>query len=64
MIRTVPYPELLPCPGPLVWFRVAPQPGKFEAGAVLECSRCRDILTTGNFMNGAHLRTPIIVSPR
>jgi hypothetical protein len=48
----------------MVWFRVKEHPGQFQAGAVLECSCCRTVMTTGNFMDRAHLRTPIIVSPR
>lgn len=66
VMDTLPFPALLPCPGPLVWFRVGRYDGGCECGwgAVLECSRCRAVLTTGNFMDGAHLFTPIMVSPR
>lgn len=63
VIRTMPFPRLAPCPGPLVWFTVPSAPGR-PASAVLECATCREIVTTGNFMNAAHLRTPVLRSPR
>lgn len=64
VINTVPFPTApFSCPGPLVWFNVAPY-GRFQAGAVLECNTCRAILTSGNFMDSRHVRTPIITSPR
>lgn len=66
MIRTIPYPDLLPCPGPMVWFRIGGYDGGCGCGwgAVLECSRCGAIVTTGNFMDLAHRNTTIIVSQR
>lgn len=48
-----------PCPGPMVWFSVDPTDLWPEA-AILECSTCRTVITTGNFFDGAHAATDIL----
>lgn len=45
------------CEGPLVWFDT-------EDGAVLECSRCEYVVTTGNFHDERHAHTDLLRSPQ
>jgi hypothetical protein len=58
----------MPCPGPLVWFDVNHFPCKDCGGrhraAILECSACQWIVTSGNMMDPAHAYTTIIRSPQ
>lgn len=67
LLDTVPFPLLMPCAGPLVWFDSAPLPcpsGDHEHnGAVLECAVCGSIFTTGNFLDLAHAETPVLRNP-
>lgn len=45
------------CPGPIVWYEIAPEAG---GGAVLHCAACDQVTVTGNPMDVRHRTTRLL----